>query len=199
MFFKKKEFGGSFDYLIVGLGNPGIEYENTRHNAGFMCIDYIAKNCGVNLNKFKHKAYYAQTDLGGKRVVLVKPQTYMNNSGEAVTPLLNFFKIDKQNLIVVCDDISLDVGKIRVRRKGSDGGQKGMRSIIEQLGFDNFARVKMGIGKKPNPNYDLAKWVLSKFKADEQADLDNAIKNASSAVELIVKGQIDKAMNNYNS
>ena len=199
MFFKKKEFGGSFDYLIVGLGNPGIEYENTRHNAGFMCIDYIANKCGVKLNKFKHKAYYAQGELGGKKVILVKPQTYMNNSGEAVIPLLNFFKIDKQNLIVVCDDISLDVGKIRVRRKGSDGGQKGMRSIIEQLGFDNFARVKMGIGKKPNPNYDLAKWVLSKFKADEQADLDNAIKNASSAVELIVKGQIDKAMNNYNS
>lgn len=199
MFFKKKEFGGSFDYLIVGLGNPGIEYENTRHNAGFMCIDYIANKCGVKLNKFKHKAYYAQAELGGKKVILVKPQTYMNNSGEAVVPLLNFFKIDKQNLIVVCDDISLDVGCLRIRRKGSDGGQKGMRSIIDLLGFDNFARVKVGIGKKPNPNYDLAKWVLSKFKSDEQADLDNAIKNASSAVELIVKGQIDKAMNNYNS
>ncbi|MBQ4155388.1 MAG: aminoacyl-tRNA hydrolase [Clostridia bacterium] len=199
MFFKKKEFGGSFDYLIVGLGNPGIEYENTRHNAGFMCIDYIANKCGVKLNKFKHKAYYAQADFGGKKVILVKPQTYMNNSGEAVVPLLNFFKIDKQNLIVVCDDISLDVGCLRIRRKGSDGGQKGMRSIIDLLGFDNFARVKVGIGKKPNPNYDLAKWVLSKFKSDEQADLDNAIKNSASAVELIVKGQIDKAMNNYNS
>lgn len=199
MFFKKKEFGGSFDYLIVGLGNPGIEYENTRHNAGFMCIDYIANKCGVKLNKFKHKAYYAQADFGGKKVILVKPQTYMNNSGEAVVPLLNFFKIDKQNLIVVCDDISLDVGCLRIRRKGSDGGQKGMRSIIDLLGFDNFARVKVGIGKKPNPNYDLAKWVLSKFKSDEQADLDNAIKTSASAVELIVKGQIDKAMNNYNS
>lgn len=199
MFFKKKDFSGSFDYLIVGLGNPGIEYENTRHNAGFMCIDYIAKKCNVNLNKFKHKAYYAQTQIGGKKVVLVKPQTYMNNSGEAVIPLLNFFKIKSENLIVVCDDISLDVGKIRIRRKGSDGGQKGMRSIIEQLGNDNFARVKMGIGKKPNPNYDLAKWVLSKFKADEQTDLDIAIKNSASAVELIVKGQIDNAMNNYNS
>lgn len=199
MFFKKKDFGSSVDFMIVGLGNPGIEYENTRHNAGFMCIDYIAKKCGVSVNKFKHKAYYAQTELCGKRVLLVKPQTYMNNSGEAVVPLLNFFKVNPQNLLVICDDISLDVGQLRIRRKGSDGGQKGMRSIIEQLGNDNFARIKVGIGKKPNPNYDLAKWVLSKFKSEEQADLETAIKNACGATELIVKGQIDKAMNNYNS
>ena len=199
MFFKKKDFGSNIDFMIVGLGNPGIEYENTRHNAGFICIDYIANKCGVKLNKFKHKAYYAQADFGGKKVLLVKPQTYMNNSGEAVVGLLQFFKVNTSNMLVICDEISLDVGKLRIKRKGSDGGQKGMRSIIELTGKDDFARIKVGVGKKPNPDYDLAKWVLSKFKKDEMPDLDTAVKNTCSACELIVKGQIDKAMNNYNS
>lgn len=184
--------------MIVGLGNPGIDYENTRHNAGFICIDYIAEKLGVKINKFKHKAFYTQADFNGKKVLLVKPQTFMNLSGEAVVGLLNFFKISTENLLVISDDISLDVGKMRIKRKGSDGGQKGLRSIIELTGKDNFPRVKIGIGKKPNPNYDLSKWVLSKFNKDELKTLDNIKENAYDAVGLIINNQTDKAMNKYN-
>lgn len=198
VFFKKKEFSSNIDFVIVGLGNPGIEYENTRHNAGFICVDYIAKQLGVKLDKFKNKAYYAKTDFGGKNVLLVKPQTFMNNSGEAVAGLLNFFKVNVENLLVISDDISLEIGKMRIRRKGSDGGQKGLRSIIELTGSENFPRIKIGIGKKPNPDYDLAKWVLSKFKSDELKELEAVKKNVYNAAELILKGQIDKAMNNFN-
>ena len=199
MFFKKKDFGSNIDFIIVGLGNPGIEYEKTRHNAGFICVDYIAKQLGVKLDKFKNKACYAKADFGGKKVLLVKPQTYMNLSGEAVVGLLNFFKVDTQNMLVICDEISLAVGKMRIRRKGSDGGQRGMRSIIELTGKDDFARIKVGIGEKPNPDYDLAKWVISKFSDDELKLLQSEVaKKVYSAAEFIVKGQIDKAMNNYN-
>lgn len=198
MLFKKKFGNSNIDFMIVGLGNPGIDYEKTRHNAGFICVDYIAEKLGVQINKFKHKAYYTQADFGGKKVLLVKPQTYMNNSGEAVVGLLNFFKVDTQNMLVISDDISLDVGKMRIRRKGSDGGQKGLRSIIELTGKEEFPRIKIGIGKKPNPNYDLAKWVLSKFTNDEFKALENIKSNAYSAAELIINNQIDKAMNRFN-
>ncbi|MGN0173733.1 MAG: aminoacyl-tRNA hydrolase [Acutalibacteraceae bacterium] len=198
MLFKKKFGNSNIDFMIVGLGNPGIDYEKTRHNAGFICVDYIAEKLGVQINKFKHKAYYTQADFGGKKVLLVKPQTYMNNSGEAVVGLLNFFKVDTQNMLVISDDISLDVGKMRIRRKGSDGGQKGLRSIIELTGKEDFPRIKIGIGKKPNPNYDLAKWVLSKFTNDEFKALENIKSNAYSAAELIINNQIDKAMNRFN-
>ena len=198
MLFKKKFGNSNIDFMIVGLGNPGIDYEKTRHNAGFICVDYIAEKLGVQINKFKHKAYYTQADFGGKKVLLVKPQTYMNNSGEAVVGLLNFFKVDTQNMLVISDDISLDVGKMRIRRKGSDGGQKGLRSIIELTGKEDFPRIKIGIGKKPNPNYDLAKWVLSKFTNDEFKALENMKSNAYSATELIINNQIDKAMNRFN-
>lgn len=198
MLFKKKFGNSNIDFMIVGLGNPGIDYEKTRHNAGFICVDYIAEKLGVQINKFKHKAYYTQADFGGKKVLLVKPQTYMNNSGESVVGLLNFFKVDTQNMLVISDDISLDVGKMRIRRKGSDGGQKGLRSIIELTGKEDFPRIKIGIGKKPNPNYDLAKWVLSKFTNDEFKALENIKSNAYSAAELIINNQIDKAMNRFN-
>ena len=198
MLFKKKFGNSNIDFMIVGLGNPGIDYEKTRHNAGFICVDYIAEKLGVQINKFKHKAYYTQADFGGKKVLLVKPQTYMNNSGVAVVGLLNFFKVDTQNMLVISDDISLDVGKMRIRRKGSDGGQKGLRSIIELTGKEDFPRIKIGIGKKPNPNYDLAKWVLSKFTNDEFKALENIKSNAYSATELIINNQIDKAMNRFN-
>ena len=198
MIFKKKFNNSNIDFMIVGLGNPGIEYEYTRHNAGFLCVDYIADKLGVKIDKFKNKAYYTTADFDGKKVLLVKPQTYMNLSGEAVVGLLNFFKVDIDKLLVISDDISLDVGKMRIRRKGSDGGQKGLRSIIELTGKDNFPRVKVGIGKKPNPNYDLAKWVLSKFKDDELKELENIKENVYSAAKLIINDQIDKAMNKFN-
>lgn len=198
MIFKKKFNNSNIDFMIVGLGNPGIEYEYTRHNAGFLCVDYIADKLGVKIDKFKNKAYYTTADFDGKKVILVKPQTYMNLSGEAVVGLLNFFKVDTDKLLVISDDISLDVGKMRIRRKGSDGGQKGLRSIIELTGKDDFPRVKVGIGKKPNPNYDLAKWVLSKFKDDELKELENIKENVYSAAKLIINDQIDKAMNKFN-
>ena len=198
MIFKKKFNNSNIDFMIVGLGNPGIEYEYTRHNAGFLCVEYIADKLGVKIDKFKHKAYYTTADFDGKKVLLVKPQTYMNLSGEAVVGLLNFFKVDIDKLLVISDDISLDVGKMRIRRKGSDGGQKGLRSIIELTGKDNFPRIKVGIGKKPNPNYELAKWVLSKFKDDELKELENIKENVYSAAILIINDQIDKAMNKFN-
>lgn len=198
MIFKKKFNNSNIDFMIVGLGNPGIEYEYTRHNAGFLCVEYIADNLGVKIDKFKNKAYYTTADFDGKKVLLVKPQTYMNLSGEAVVGLLNFFKVDIDKLLVISDDISLDVGKMRIRRKGSDGGQKGLRSIIELTGKDNFPRIKVGIGKKPNPNYELAKWVLSKFKDDELKELENIKENVYSAAKLIINDQIDKAMNKFN-
>lgn len=198
MIFKKKFNNSNIDFIIVGLGNPGIEYEYTRHNAGFLCVDYIADKLGVKIDKFKNKAYYTTADFDGKKVLLVKPQTYMNLSGEAVVGLLNFFKVDTDKLLVISDDISLDVGKMRIRRKGSDGGQKGLRSIIELTGKDNFPRIKVGISKKPNPNYELAKWVLSKFKDDELKELENIKENVYSAAKLIINDQIDKAMNKFN-
>lgn len=198
MLFKKKFNNSNIDFMIVGLGNPGIEYEYTRHNAGFLCVEYIADKLGVKIDKFKNKAYYTTADFDGKKVLLVKPQTYMNLSGEAVVGLLNFFKVDIDKLLVISDDISLDVGKMRIRRKGSDGGQKGLRSIIELTGKDNFPRIKVGIGKKPNPNYELAKWVLSKFKDDELKELENIKENVYSAAKLIINDQIDKAMNKFN-
>ena len=198
MIFKKKFNNSNIDFMIVGLGNPGIEYEYTRHNAVFLCVEYIADKLGVKIDKFKNKAYYTTADFDGKKVLLVKPQTYMNLSGEAVVGLLNFFKVDIDKLLVISDDISLDVGKMRIRRKGSDGGQKGLRSIIELTGKDNFPRIKVGIGKKPNPNYELAKWVLSKFKDDELKELENIKENVYSAAKLIINDQIDKAMNKFN-
>ncbi len=198
MIFKKKFNNSNIDFMIVGLGNPGIEYEYTRHNAGFLCVEYIADKLGVKIDKLKNKAYYTTADFDGKKVLLVKPQTYMNLSGEAVVGLLNFFKVDIDKLLVISDDISLDVGKMRIRRKGSDGGQKGLRSIIELTGKDNFPRIKVGIGKKPNPNYELAKWVLSKFKDDELKELENIKENVYSAAKLIINDQIDKAMNKFN-
>lgn len=198
MLFKKKFNNSNIDFMIVGLGNPGIDYNDTRHNAGFIFIDYIANKLGVKINKLKHKAYYTTADFNGKKVLLVKPQTYMNLSGEAVVGMINFFKVPIEKMLVISDDISLDVGKIRIRRKGSDGGQRGLRNIIELTGKDNFPRIKIGIGKKPNPNYDLAKWVLSKFNKEELETLDGIKDSVYDAVKLIIDNQTDKAMNKYN-
>lgn len=198
MFFKKKFANSNIDFMIVGLGNPGIDYERTRHNAGFICIDYIAEKLGVKINKFKSKGYYTTAELNNKKVLLVKPQTFMNLSGEAVVGIGNFFKVPVEKTLVISDDISLDVGQTRIRRKGSDGGQKGLRSIIELTGSENFPRIKVGIGKKPNPEYDLASWVLSKFNSDEIKELEAVKQNVFDATKMIVNGQIDRAMNKYN-
>ncbi|MBQ5717146.1 MAG: aminoacyl-tRNA hydrolase [Clostridia bacterium] len=200
MFFGKKNMAtGNVDYIIVGLGNPGGEYEATRHNAGFVVIDMLAEECSCAVTKLKFKSLYGTAQIGDKKCILMKPQTYMNNSGEAVRDAAAFYKIPAERIIVVSDDISLDVGKLRIKRKGSDGGHNGLKSIIYQLQSDNFSRIKMGVGKKPHPEYDLAAWVLSRFKNDEVEPLKSAAKNACDAIKLIVGEKIDMAMNKFNS
>lgn len=196
--FGKSKFGGSTEYLVVGLGNPDKKYENTRHNAGWLAVDYIADKYNCKVNKIKYKSFVGECTIGGAKVMLMKPTTYMNNSGQAVVEAMNFYKIPPENVIVIFDDISLDVGKMRIRSKGSDGGQKGMRSIIYLSGKDNFPRIKIGIGAKPNPNWDLADWVLSKFSDKELSDIKDMFENSAKAVELIVNGNIDRAMNLFN-
>ena len=199
MFFKKKEYtNNSIEYIVVGLGNPGRQYEGTRHNAGFIAINYIAEELGVKINKLKFKSTVGEATISGKRCLLMKPSTYMNLSGQAVTEAMNFYKIPPQNVVILSDDISLDVGVIRIRRKGSDGGQKGLQNIIYLSGSDEFPRVKIGIGKKPHPDYDLKDWVLSRFTDKDKKLIAERLPDIKGAVELIVDGDIDQAMNLYN-
>jgi len=190
--------GGKIEYVIVGLGNPGLQYENTRHNAGFMAIDKLASSLGIKIDKMKFKGLYADASVNGVRCLLLKPTTYMNNSGESVVQALDFYKLSPENLIVIYDDISLEPGKLRIRRKGSHGGHNGMRSIIDLLGSDEFPRVKVGVGKKPHPDYNLADWVLGHFNSDDAALMNTSVENASEAVKLLVQGKTDEAMNKFN-
>ena len=190
---------GKIEYVIAGLGNPGLEYDNTRHNAGFSVLDTLAKQCGEDINRLRFKGKTAEVMIGDKRCLLLKPTTYMNNSGESVVQALEFYKIDVTRLIVVCDDISLDTGKLRIRRKGSHGGHNGLRSICELTGRDDFPRIKMGVGKKPNPEYDLAKWVLGKFGKEDAENMEHSAENACECIKLMVQEKIDEAMNKYNS
>ena len=197
--FKSKKFSSNIDFCIIGLGNPGREYENTRHNAGFITLDYIAEKLDVSISKLKFKSLYTIADYKGKKILLLKPQTFMNLSGQAVVEALQFYKLDIKNAVVICDDVNFDVGKLRIRRKGSDGGQNGVKNIIYLSNRDDFARIKLGVGKKPSPDYNLADWVLSKFKPDEFENLESAVKSAASAALMIANGEIDKAMNRYNN
>lgn len=196
MIFQKKS---TYDWLVVGLGNPGLQYENTRHNAGFMSVDLFMKKKGGDFNKSKMQAVFGECRVGSNRVLVVKPQTYMNNSGAAVSQIANFYKIPLDKILVVCDDINLDIGQVRIRRKGSDGGQRGMRDIIEVFGSTDIARIKIGVGKKPHPDYDLADWVLSKFPQSDKENLDLALKKSSLAIKEIITKGIDSAMNKYNN
>ena len=189
---------GAVELLVVGLGNPDRKYENTRHNCGWLALDYMADKLGCRLNKIKFKSYTGEAIIGGKKALLMKPTTYMNNSGEAVTEAMRFYKISPENVIVIFDDVSLEVGRMRIRQKGSDGGQKGMRSIIYLSGSDAFPRVKIGIGAKPEHFRDLADWVLSKFTNDERKTLEGMFENTCEAVALIAEGKIDRAMNRFN-
>lgn len=191
--------GGKIEYVIAGLGNPGLEYDGTRHNAGFFTIDTLAAQLGTEINRLRFKGKTAEVTVEGKRCLLLKPTTYMNNSGESIVQALDFYKIDESNLIVIYDDISLEPGKLRIRRKGSHGGHNGMRSIIELTGRDDFPRIKIGVGKKPHPDYDLAKWVLGKFGRDDSEKLKNAAENACECIKLMVQGKTDEAMNRFNS
>lgn len=185
-------------YVIVGLGNPGREYQNTRHNIGFDVIEALADVAGISVIERKHKAIIGKGVLDGQRVILVKPQTYMNLSGESVRDVIDYYKLDAtQDLIVVSDDTSLDVGNIRVRKKGSAGGHNGLKNIIAHLGHDTFMRVKMGVGEKPK-GYDLADYVLGHFTGDERKVMDEAAKTAVEAIRMMMSGDIDRAMNQFN-
>lgn len=201
MFLRKKATAspsGSPEFMVVGLGNPGRDYEFTRHNAGFLTLDHIAVEENADIKKLKYKALIGDTVISGHRCLLVKPQTFMNNSGEAVREISQFYKIPPEKIIVIFDDISLPCGKLRIRRKGTDGGHNGIKSIIYHLNSDNFPRIKVGVGAKPHPDYNLADWVLSTFKKDEMEELKKAIVKATEVLPYMLDGEIDKAMNKAN-
>ena len=185
-------------YIIVGLGNPDKKYQNTRHNIGFDVIDVIADKNHITVGERKHKALIGKGIVGGQKVVLVKPQTYMNLSGESVREVIDFYKVDEKNeLIVISDDVSLDVGQIRIRKKGSAGGHNGLKNIILHLGHDEFHRVKMGVGGKPD-GYDMVDYVLGHFPKNEREIMDESAGRAADAVEMIITDGADAAMNQYN-
>ncbi|MBQ9123935.1 MAG: aminoacyl-tRNA hydrolase [Lachnospiraceae bacterium] len=186
-------------FIIVGLGNPGRDYTGTRHNIGFEVIDALAEKAGISVLEKKHKAMIGKGVLEGQKVILAKPQTYMNLSGESVRELIDYYKVDEtEELILISDDISLDVGQLRVRGKGSAGGHNGLKNIIQHLGHDSFVRVKVGVGEKPK-GYDLADYVLGHFTGDEKKVMETAAKDAAMAVCTIMTEGVESAMNKYNA
>lgn len=185
-------------YIVVGLGNPTRQYEGTKHNVGFDTIDFLVDEYRVPSSGVKHKAMYGTGVIAGQKVILAKPLTYMNLSGESVAELVNYYKIDpEEELVVIYDDINLAPGYIRVRKKGSAGGHNGIKNIIAQLGSDKFKRIRVGVGEKPK-NWDLADYVLSPFSKEERTQVDEAIRHAADALEMILQDDIDSAMNKYN-
>ena len=189
---------GKITHIVVGLGNPGTEYEKTRHNAGFMAIDRIAESAGVKISRLKFHALVEEATIGGTRVLLMKPQTFMNNSGVAIAEAASFYKIAPENIIVLHDEISFDVGIMRIRRKGSAGGHNGLKSIIQHLSSDTFPRIKIGVGQKPHPDYDLVSWVLGKFSDADLIKLNEELPLIKNAVELMLAGNIEEAMCKYS-
>lgn len=183
--------------IIVGLGNPGKKYENTRHNVGFSTIDVLSGKFGIKVNRLKHKALTGDGTINGERVILVKPQTFMNLSGESINEIAEWYKLPMENLIVIYDDVDIPVGTIRIRPKGSSGTHNGMRSVIYQLRSDEFPRIRIGIGKAPE-EWNLADYVLSRFSAEEAVDVTRSIERAADAASVIVKSGIEAAMNLYN-
>ena len=186
------------DWLIVGLGNPGREYEKTRHNVGFRAVELLAKDAGVKIDRSKFRALTRQTTVAGQKVLLLQPQTYMNNSGEAVQLAAMYYRVPVSHILVLSDDVSLPVGKIRVRPDGSAGGHNGLKSIISHLGGQDFPRIKIGVGVKPHPDYDLADWVLSSFSAEEEKALAPAVEHAAAAAEELIRNGPAQAANKYN-
>ena len=195
MLFKKP---GGVSWLIVFLGNPGPRYEMTRHNAGFMAADAMAKEKNVNINKARFKALTATCDIGGESVLLMKPKTFMNLSGDAVAQAARFYKIPPEHVIVVSDEISLPIGKLRIRTKGSAGGHNGLKDIIAKLGTDAFPRIRIGVGAPPHPDYDMADWVLSSFKNQDAEDMLAAAARAAQAAQCYITQGADRAMNRFN-
>ena len=187
------------EYIIAGLGNPGKQYENTRHNAGFLAIDYIAEKKGVKIDRAKFEGLTAVTEICGKGVLLLKPQTYMNNSGQSVEAAASFYKVAPQNVIVLSDDVNLDVARLRVRKSGSAGGQKGLNDIITYLATEDIPRLRIGVGKKPHPEYDMKDWVLSRFTAKEMEALAEIYPKVLLGIEKMISGDFDGAMQLCNS
>lgn len=196
--FKRPSPPGPCDFIIAGLGNPGREYEGTRHNAGFLALDRLAEKQNASIKRIKFKGLTGECLLAGHRALLLKPGTFMNLSGQSVLEAMNFYKIPPERTLILFDDINLPPGKLRIRRKGSDGGHNGMKNIIYLAGSDQFPRIKIGVGQKPHPDYNLADWVLSRFSAGEFRDLEPALDQACAAAELIIQGKIDQAMNQFN-
>lgn len=185
-------------WLIVGLGNPGREYERTRHNCGFRALDLLADKLGCKIDKLKFQGLYCQTTYSGKKLFLLKPQTYMNLSGRSVLQLSAYFSIPPQRIIVMYDDISLAPGRLRIRAEGSAGGHNGIKSMIQELGSQDFPRVKIGVGAKPHPDYDLADWVLSAFTPSEEKSLKVALENAADAALAVIDHGVPEAANRFN-
>lgn len=186
-------------HIVVGLGNPGDKYFYTRHNAGFLAMDYVSQKCVTQVNRSKFHALVGEGIIAGKRVLLMKPQTLMNASGDAVSEAAAFYKIPIENIIVMSDDVNLDVGRIRVRKSGSDGGQRGLRSIITRMGSDNFPRIRFGVGKKPHPDYDMADWVLGNLSEEDKKALFDCFGIAYQGLEKLILGDVDTAMQICNS
>ena len=195
---KKTRTAQPIEWLVVGLGNPGRKYDNTRHNTGFRVMDALCREHNVTCDRARFQALTGEAVLGGKRVLLVKPQTFMNLSGAAVEEAASFYKIPPEHILVIFDDISLPVGTLRIRPKGSAGGQNGVKDIIAQLGSQEFPRIKVGIGGKPHPDYDLADWVLSTIRPDEQEAMDDAVHRAVLAVSELLENGVPAATQKFN-
>lgn len=196
--FDKLRAGGGVSWIVVFLGNPGTKYSGTRHNAGFMACDAVERDLGVSVNKMRFKALTATVTVGGEKVLLMKPQTFMNLSGEAVIQAVKFYKVAPDHVIVVSDEVALPIGKMRIRKSGSAGGHNGLKNIIAHLGTDAFPRIRMGVGSAPHPDYDMADWVLSVFRNQDAAEMEELAKRVSKAIVCYITEGADKAMNVYN-
>ena len=198
MIFGKNRSSGGVEWLLVCLGNPGDPYENTRHNVGFQVADEIAARKDVPVQRLKFRALTNTVELGGAKVLLMKPVTYMNLSGEAVRQAVDFYKIPPERVLVVSDDVALPPGRLRIRKGGSAGGHNGLKNLIQHLGTDQFPRVRVGVGEKPHPDYDMADWVLGKLQGEDKRAVDAAVKRAADAVECLIREGPDRAMSRYN-
>ena len=193
----QRDSGGAA-WLIVGLGNPGEKYENTRHNVGFQVIDELAERQGKPVQRLKFKALTGLLTIGGEKALVLKPVTYMNLSGEAVRPAADFYKLPPERILVISDDVALAAGRLRIRAKGSAGGHNGLKSIIQHLGTDQFPRIRVGVGEKPHPDYDLADWVLGRPQGEDKKAIDGAVKRAADAVECILSQGLERGMGKFN-
>lgn len=198
MSFLRNNSGGKPEYIIAGLGNPGKEYEYSRHNAGFLCLDILCNKYSIKTDRLKYRALTATANIEGHNCLIMRPQTFMNNSGDAIKEAADFYKIPPEKVIIIYDDISIPLGTLRIRKKGSAGGHNGIKSIISQLGSDNFPRIKIGVGERKDPDSDLIAHVLGKFSKEEITVIKETMTRACCAVPYILDGNPDEAMNKYN-